>query len=256
MLLDLIILIAAILLGLIAANHWRKHNQSIRKGFGFTFSWWSIVDIAGGLIIAFLGILGIFLVELALGVIYIKGFFQPDSSLMTNFVTLVVYALLEELLFRSLLLSGLVTILNGRKWLSILISAILFGLVHLANPNASLVSAFGNALGGLIYGIAFLGGANLWLPLGLHFSWNFFQGPIFGFTVSGIVIGGLFKIEQTGPDWITGGAYGPEAGAIGMLFRFVIITLVFFYLQWRCQNKGDLKNLEFPIIQYTNLPIG
>ncbi len=65
------------------------------------------------------------------------------------------------------------------KWLAIAISAAAFGYIHFRNPGATAITMFGNGLGGLMYGIAFLGGRNIWLPVGLHFGWNFFQGAIF-----------------------------------------------------------------------------
>lgn len=156
----------------------------------------------------------------------------------------------EEVFFRALLLSGLVVVLGGRKWLALIISAVAFGIIHLNNPGASALSAFGNALGGIIYGMAFLGGKNLWLPMGLHFSWNFSQGPIFGFPVSGMDFGGMVIQEPTGSALLNGGAYGPEAGLVGIVFRFVIMLLVVLYLQWRSQGRGIPERLEFPIRGY------
>ena len=73
------------------------------------------------------------------------------------------------------------------------------------------------------------GGKNRWPPLGLHFSWNFSQGPIWGFPVSGFDFGGLIMQETPGSDLVIGGAYGPEAGLVGMFFRFVIMAMGLFY---------------------------
>jgi membrane protease YdiL (CAAX protease family) len=244
---DLIVLSSSILLGVAAVIQWRRSGVSIRKGFGFSFHWWSLGDFMGGFMIAFIAMIGIFLVELLLGVIHIWGFVPPGSDFLADIPNLLIYAMIEEVLFRSLLLSGLVIVLRGRKWSAILITSVLFGLAHLGNPHATPVSGIGNALGGLMYGIAFLGGKNVWLPWGLHFSWNFSQGPILGFPVSGLEMGGLFALQTTGSEILSGGAYGPEAGLVGMVFRFVIVGMLFVYLQWRCSFQGDLEKLEFPI---------
>ncbi|MCB0198054.1 MAG: CPBP family intramembrane metalloprotease [Anaerolineae bacterium] len=251
---DLIMLVLAIILGVVAAIHWWRHGQSIRKGFGYTFHGWSLVDLGVGMLICFIAMVGIFSVEWLLGGIRIVSIPFNLASLDDNLFILIFGAVFEEVFFRSLLLSGLVVVLGGRKWPAILISAAVFGLVHINNPGASYVSAFGNALGGIIYGIAFLGGQNIWLPLGLHFSWNFSQGPILGFPVSGMDFGGLIVQEVTGSDLLTGGAYGPEAGLVGMAFRFVIMAMVIAYLQYRCGGRGDAKTLEFPIKVYANPP--
>jgi len=243
-----------VILGVIAAVHWRRHKQSIRKGFGFTFHWQSLGDLGAGLLITFLGMSGIFLLELALGGIQIENIQFDVSAMRSPLSIMIIGAVYEEFVFRSLLLSGLAVALGGRKWLAILISAAAFGLTHLNNPDATYISAFGNALGGLVYGIAFLGGKNIWLPLGLHFGWNFFQGPVFGFPVSGLEFGGIFTLNTTGSNLLTGGAYGPEAGLVGMAFRFIIIAMIIYYLQLRCHNRGDIKTLEFPIKIYKNPP--
>jgi len=249
---DIIQSILSIILGIVAARAWRRNGQSIYKGFGFTLHGWSLGDLGAGFLITFLAMVGIFLVELLLGGIRITGTPWAWAGLKANLRLLIIGAVYEEVFFRSLLLSGLVVVLGGRKWLAILISAAVFGIVHLNNPGASAISAFGNALGGIIYGMAFLGGQNIWLPLGLHFSWNFTQGPILGFPVSGFPIGGLITQQTSGSALLTGGAYGPEAGLVGIVFRFVIMALVIWYLQRRCNNKGNAQSLTFPIKVYEN----
>lgn len=245
-------MLLVLLFGIIAINQWIRNGQSVRKGLGYTFHLWSLGDLGAGMVITAIAMLGIFFVELWLGSIRVVSSPFHFTSLDDKLGLIVFYVIVEEFFFRSLILSGLVVVLGQRKWLAIFISAALFGINHLGNPGASYISAFGNALGGIIYGMAFLGGKNFWLPLGLHLSWNFTQGPILGFHVSGIYLGGLLNLRTTGSDLLTGGSYGPEAGLVGMTFRFVIMAMVYFYLQWRCQRQGDLKSLEFPIKVYEN----
>jgi membrane protease YdiL (CAAX protease family) len=247
--LDIAILVFTVVMGIVAGNAWRRQGRSLRKEYGLLGGWWALGDFAAGMLITFLAMLGIFLVELAMGLISVTG--TVGFTMTAGDLGLMVFGFIyEEVFFRSLLLSGLVVVLGGRKWLAILITAALFGIIHLSNPGASPLSAFGNALGGVIYSIAFLGGKNLWLPLGLHFSWNFSQGPIFSFPVSGIDFGGIVIQEPTGSTLLNGGAYGPEAGLVGMVFRFVIMLMVVLYLLWRSNGRGNLKRLEFPIQGY------
>ena len=146
-------------------------------------------------------------------------------------------AAIEELLYRVLLLSGLAVALHrvpGGRWIAVLLSAALFGAAHLGNPGASWVAAVGTGLGGVMYGVAFLGTRSVWLPFGLHLGWNLAQG-VFGFPISGHVVPGLFRVVPTADDVLvlTGGTYGPEAGIPGMLARFVVIGLVVLYLSRR-----------------------
>lgn len=254
--------------GVVAIGLWLWQRQSVRKGLGFTFHWWSLGDLVGGAMIALVAMTGIFLVELLLGSIRIVGFSWDLLALGRTAGWFIYGAFFEEFIFRSLFLSGLVaaftlltyllarlnvhTFTGFTKWPAILLSAALFGLVHLSNENASMVSVFGNALGGLMYGIAFLGGRNIWLPVGLHFGWNFFQGALFGFPVSGTVHPSVIVQEAVGAELITGGAYGPEAGLVGMIFRFVVIALVLYYLWRRAGRRGDIKSLTYPIDIYAN----
>ena len=70
--------------------------------------------------------------------------------------------------------------------------------------------------------------------------------------MSGFNFGGLVVQETTGSALLTGGAYGPEAGLVGMFFRFVIMALVLYYLQCRCNGQGEVKSLTFPIEVYEN----
>ncbi len=93
------------------------------------------------------------------------------------------------------------------------VSALLFGLGHMSNPNATWLSSTAIALeAGLCLGAAYLATRSLWLVIGLHTAWNFFEGPLYGATVSGIKLPALLDARFPGPSWLTGGAFGPEAG--------------------------------------------
>jgi hypothetical protein len=107
-----------------------------------------------------------------------------------------------------------------------------FGLAHAGNPNSTPLSVLGNALGGFMYGIAFLGTRRIWLPLGLHFAWNFVQYPVLGFPLLDREIR-LLHMSPGGSVILNKGNYGPEAGLIGMAFRFIVIVLLVIWFWWR-----------------------
>lgn len=221
-------------------------------------------DFAAGALIAGSAMTLVFLIELATGLIRVTGFTFDLATLGARAGWFVYGAFFEEFIFRSLMLSGIVAVLmllayvrltlsSGLiKWLAIIISAAAFGYAHFDNPGATAITIFGTGLGGLMYGVAFLGGRNIWLPVGLHFGWNFFQGNIFGFPVSGTIEQSLIAQETVGADLWTGGAYGPEAGLIGMMSRFVVIALLLAYLHWRSHRQGAIASLDFPIKIYDN----
>jgi membrane protease YdiL (CAAX protease family) len=198
-------------------------------------------DIIVGIFIGFIAMIGIYLVELNLGYIEIQGINHINSSLIILFLNIAFGAFGEEILFRGFILNGLVQI-SKNKYLAVIITAVLFGLAHAANPSATTISIISNGLGGVMYSIAFLESSSIWLPLGLHFAWNFFQGPILGFPVSGLNFGGI--VQQSfviGNDIFNGAAYGPEGGVIGISFRILVIimlvTYYFFDIKKRKENQ-------------------
>ncbi len=140
-------------------------------------------------------------------------------------VFLLIGSAAEEILFRGFGFQTLLPVLG--PWVSIGICAILFGLLHLGNPNAA---AFGiaNTVGfGAIFGYAFLRSRDLWLPIGLHFGWNFTL-PLFGERVSGLnmKVTGYEMSWTAGALW-SGGAYGPEAS----LLATAVLVALFLYVR-------------------------
>ena len=107
----------------------------------------------------------------------------------------------------------------------------LFGALHLLNPNATVVSALAIALSaGLVLGAGYMLTRRLWLPTGAHFAWNFTLGGVFGLAISGKEAPGLLRAELSPePETLTGGAFGPEASLfvmlIGLAIGFVFIVV-------------------------------
>jgi membrane protease YdiL (CAAX protease family) len=223
--LGIVVYLVAMLCGVVAVGHWRRTQTPLWQGMGLRLDRRAWVDLGAGIAIGGLVMGGIFAVEWAWGALHVDGVRLPDRSLVTWLLVLAFLAFWEEFFFRSLMLSGLVVLVR-RRWLAVMVMAAFFGLAHASNPNASALSVLGNALGGLMYAVAFLGRGRIWLPAGLHFAWNFFQGPVLGFPVSGLDMGGLVQQSPVGSDLLTGGSYGPEAGLVGTAFRFVAIALL------------------------------
>lgn len=182
-------------------------------------------DLLVGFLIPAVIMGAIFLTEWALGWLEFRGFaweFGPVSLVITTVpMMLLVFILVgwnEELLNRGYWLQNMAEGVNLP--FGVALSSLLFGLLHLGNPNATWVAAFGVALAGVFFAYSYIRSRQLWLPIGLHIGWNFFENTIFGFPVSGLDTLGLLFHTNTGPELITGGAFGPEAGLIvipGML---------------------------------------
>jgi uncharacterized protein len=198
----------------------------------------TLLDILAGIGIAFLQMGLIYILMLGLNWLTFEGFawqFDPLNVVVTGVVTMLVIFVLvgwtEELLSRGYHLQ---TIASGTNlfW-GVVVSSAIFGLIHLGNPNATLVSAAGIFFAGLLFAYAYLRTRQLWLPIGLHIGWNFFEGVVFGFPVSGLDIYALARITVHGPDLWTGGAFGPEAGLIVLPAILVGGLLIYLYTRRR-----------------------
>jgi len=138
------------------------------------------------------------------------------KSMIGSGVLLVIAAFAEEAMFRGYALQ---TLSRARlAWLGVALTLALFGVAHLTNPNTVPGFTFINtAIAGLWFAIAYLRTRSLWLPLGLHWAWNWALGWFFGLPVSGLNVAShpLLKASDIGPYWLTGGSYGIEGGLAG-----------------------------------------
>jgi membrane protease YdiL (CAAX protease family) len=148
--------------------------------------------------------------------------FDP-ISMFFYLLMFIVVALNEEILMRGYVLINLMDSMN--KYIALVVSSLLFSAMHLMNPNVSLVSVINLFLAGILLGIYFIHKGNLWCPIGMHLTWNFFQGPIFGFEVSGEITNSLIVQEITGPELLTGGKFGFE-GSLLATVAIIVLTIV------------------------------
>ena len=150
------------------------------------------------------------------------------QTLIVSTLIFVFAAAAEEVLFRGYPLQT--TARANLAWLGVVLTSLPFAAAHLKNPNVVAGFTFINtALAGLSLAVAYLRTRSLWLPFGLHWSWNWAQASVLGLPVSGVVRfapAPLLKAVNLGPDWLTGGAYGIEGGAactIALLISTLII---------------------------------
>jgi membrane protease YdiL (CAAX protease family) len=128
---------------------------------------------------------------------------------------LVLVAVFEELLFRAVLQRILQQWL-GARW-ALALSALLFALAHLPNDGISALGLLITVAAGVMFGVAYLKTGRIWLAAGLHFAWNFITGTVFSLPVSGGAAKGWLIARASGPEWLSGGAYGLEASAVTLL---------------------------------------
>lgn len=217
----------------------RRSVQSL----GLKFDRLAILDLLYGIINSALLMGGMFFVLQWLGLIQFNGFTwwtdgSPGSTILqlsaipvviAVFYELALVAWWEELVFRGYFFQNLVAG-TGLKW-GIVISSLVFGFGHAFNPDATILTSLLIALvtPQLIY--AYLKTGQLWLPMGLHLGWNFFQASVFGFAASGQDSPSLISQTPTGPDWLSGGAFGAEGSVLIVPFTLLSMVLIHFWVQ-------------------------
>lgn len=168
------------------------------------------------------------------------------QTLLVSILVFVFAAAAEEMLFRGYPLQTLTR--AQLAWVGLLLTSVPFAAVHLRNPNVVPGFTFINtALAGLWLAVAYLRTRSLWLPLGLHWSWNWVQASLLGLPVSGIdriAPAPLLRAVNLGPDWLTGGAYGIEGGAactLALLVSTVVIWRVKLFAQADVSAESEAR---------------
>jgi membrane protease YdiL (CAAX protease family) len=228
------VILVSTALGVVRVWSYRRRGRSIISALGLSFGRNEVANASVGVAIGIAGIAATFAVAYVTKTIAVAGV-GPAAPLLDDLASFVMVPFLEELIFRGALLGGLLILLPNRAWLAVIASAAVFGGLHMLNENATLLSGLGSTVGGITYGIALVATETLWLPFGLHFAWNYAQGPVFGFAVSGgkPVRGSFVQQESIGSAWFTGGEYGPEGGAVGFVGRTLVLALVLAWIAYR-----------------------
>lgn len=219
--------------------------------FGLRLSRGWLADLGFGLALGAGLQTGIFAVALAAGWLQITGIgvtSRPGASfagwLLAAAVGYLAVGIYEELLFRGYVLTNLsegLSRLDRRAavGLAVAISSVVFSVLHGTNPNASAVSVVSLTLAGIFLAVGFVYTGSLAIPIGIHITWNFFQGVVWGFPVSGVDAGvTIVAVDVIGPTAFTGGAFGPEAGLLGTAAKLVGIAAI---LGWVYRRTGELR---------------
>ena len=211
------------------------------ESLGLKLSQQALVDVLVGIGITVVQMGLIFVAMLGLGWLRFEGFaweFDPINTVIKGALTFLIGFIFvgwnEELLSRGYHLQTIASGIN--LFWGVIISSAVFGLLHLANPSASWVSTAGIFFAGIFLAYGYIRTKQLWLPIGLHIGWNFCEGVVFGFPVSGLDVYALTRIEVTGPEIWTGGPFGPEAGLIVLPALVIGAILIYLYTMNRNDN--------------------
>lgn len=199
---------------------------------GLAFNRPALRDVLVGIGIAALMMGLIYLLEVGAGWLTFTGFAWESADWFENLGGMAWWGLLflfvgfyEELFSRGYQLQNLEEGFN--LFWAVVLSSGFFGWLHILNPGSTWVSTLGVAAAGVFFAFVYLRTRQLWLPIGIHIGWNFFEGPVFGFQVSGMETPRMLQHVIDGPEIWTGGAFGPEAGLIllpGLVLGVILVS--------------------------------
>lgn len=177
----------------------------------------------------------LFVVMAAAGWLEAELAWPAPVSFLASVLSWMALSFVEELTFRGYILQGL-----AKAWimpLAVAVSSVAFGAVHLIDPNVQLLAVLNICVAGLFLAVAYLVTRSLWLPIGIHVGWNLTEIHILGLAGSGFTEPSLVHSIVSGPEWMTGGAFGPEGGLLGLAGWLIGIVLLLGY--WVALGRRD-----------------
>lgn len=189
-------------------------------------------------------VIGAAILSLVVGILWAAGWydvarFGPGDETLERLGQALIFflavSIFEEVFSRGILFRLIEE--GAGSWIAIIISSLIFGLAHVGNPNSSLLAGIAITIeAGILLAAAFMLTRNLWMPIGLHWSWNLFEGPVFGTPVSGQGFDVLIDATTKGPEVMTGGRFGPEAGLVAL----AVATLAGVWLLMLAVKAGNV----------------
>jgi membrane protease YdiL (CAAX protease family) len=183
----------------------------------------AVTELSGARAVRELGIglgLGALLFSVSIGILAAVGAYEVTGNngwrtMLAILPACILSGVLEEVVIRGVVFRILEQWLGS--WIALGISAVIFGVLHLLNPGATLLNAAAISIeAGVLLAAAYMLTRRLWLCIGIHIAWNFTQGGIFSIAVSGNSTKGLLQARMVGPDWLTGGIFGAEASVVAL----------------------------------------
>jgi hypothetical protein len=220
------------------------------QGLAFHSRWWR--ELGRGLAVGAATLLLVVGLEWGCGFAHFSFMSHPGFGTgAVCFALFAVAAVNEESIFRGYPFQRLVESITPLG--AVALSSALFGLVHLGNPHRTGISTLNTALVGIAFAIAYLRTRSLWMPIGMHFIWNFLMGFFLGLPVSGLVLPGtLLTTRVQGPFWLTGGSYGPEGGL--MATGGIVALTVYVSAAKSIYTSEEMKALVFAPVSPSGWP--
>jgi len=186
--------------------------------------------------------MGAILIAIGFVILFMKDEIQWSSTnantnnILLGFLLFLSVAFCEELLFRGYILNNLMKSMPGV--FALIICSVSFSLLHGFNPDYTWFSFWNLTMAGLLLGLPYIFTKSLWLPIALHFSWNFCQGTIFGFSVSGNTTYSLIEQSRLTDNLWNGGKFGFEGSVLSIVLQLIAFMGLWWY--YHGKSKGSI----------------
>mgnify|MGYP006291296521 FL=1 len=192
--------------------------------------------LVGMLLGGFLIVVNVIVLRLSGLISFETGLLAPNLSLdlLEGLLILAGVSLAEEMVFRGYIQKTIQR--TDKNWLAILISALLWTLIHAGNANYAFLPFLNILLAGILLGYLVVKTRSIYIAIGLHITWNYFQGYIFGIQVSGRVQEGTMYLVEMKNNFFTGGNFGLEGGLANTLVLIAAILLSSLYYRNKSQK--------------------
>jgi membrane protease YdiL (CAAX protease family) len=204
---------------------WKGHGSQAASGFFLAL----LILCTGSVILVLLKYL------------FFTGVQVDAGNLLYSLLLFMIVAFTEEIAFRGYILNNLMQSTN--KWVALTITSVVFALFHFTNPSGDgLLPMLNIFVAGFLLGINYIYTRNLWFAIFLHFGWNFFQGPVLGYEVSGFAASGLFQQAMKGPALLTGGDFGFEGSLVCLILNILACIGLWRYYEGRDPKRTVVEN--------------
>ena len=200
-------------------------------------------DLVSGIGIGFIVMaIGYLLLLFLKEITFVKINFD-SKEIIIAIALFIIVAVTEEVLLRGYVLNNLM--LSFNKYVALIVSSILFSLMHGFNPDIGLLSFFNLFLAGILLGLSYIHTKNLWFPIALHFSWNLFQA-LFGFKVSGHAAYSIIEFKINEANIFNGGDFGFEGSILCVIAQVVAIIAIETYFRRKKQSTTQItQSMDF-----------
>ena len=200
-------------------------------------------------------IIGLGMMTACIAVLYFCGWAKPDTNVAFSgsALALAAFAMLANTVTQEVMVRGYVQQTIQRQFgvlSGVIVSALFFLALHFGAIQGAILPAISLFAAGILLGAAYAVTGNLWLPIALHFGWNFLQGPVLGETVSGQSLDSGWRLfHLAGPPLMTGGKFGVEGGLIAITITILGTPIVLLAFRRRRRAACDPPYIGNPQIR-------